>query len=444
MKISRPRKTNPRRSDDGSATVMRRRIEDSSGFSLVELLVALVVFSIILTAIMALFISNTRLARTQLHLSDMQQSHRIAQHDLVRHVRIAGRGGLPTSQYPALPAYAGSLLPDGIALAVDNNVPAATRIAGDDDARVLEGTDILTVRGIFNSPVYQVNPAAGNFTYDAGAKRGSLVINKKSPTGVPQSLTAFEEAINDVSAEAILLISPLEDAVYAIVEMDPGQSSTVTVGDETESVTIGFVTDGGNTADYLALSPSGQYPPELNTVAYVGILEEYQFYIREARAIPGDSTSELMPKLTRARVFPGTDTAHLGVAANLVADQADNILDLQIALGVDTVPTDGLAIEGDGTDPTPTNSDEWLFNHAGDDPTEVKWTNALNAPARLFYIRINTLARTDRPDARFQAPLLTQIEDKDYSSAPFDQYNTTLERLYRRRVLQTIVDLRNL
>jgi hypothetical protein len=209
-------------------------------------------------------------------------------------------------------------------------------------------------------------------------------------------------------------------------------------------VTLAFNTQGGNTVDYLALSPSGQYPGALNTVAYAGILEEYQFYIREARAIPGDSTSELMPRLTKARVFPGTDNAYGSDNTNLAADQADNILDLQIALGVDTFPTDDVALEGDGTDPTPTDSDEWLFNHSGDDPTEVKWTNASNEPSRLFYLRINTLARADRPDTRFEAPLLTQIEDKDYTSAPFDQYNTRLERQYRRRILQTIVDLRNL
>ena len=178
--------------------------------------------------------------------------------------------------------------------------------------------------------------------------------------------------------------------------------------------------------------------------SYAGILEEYQFYIREERANPGDASSELMPRLARARLFPGTTEAHLGDDTNLRADQADNILDLQIAFGVDTFPTDGLAIEGDGTDPAPTNTDEWLFNHSADDPTEVKWANDLANPSNLFYIRINTLARTDRPDARFQAPLLTQIEDKDYTSAPFDKYNTDLERLYRRRILQTTVDLRNL
>ena len=85
-----------------------------------------------------------------------------------------------------------------------------------------------------------------------------------------------------------------------------------------------------------------------------------------------------------------------------------------------------------------------MFNHPNDDPTEAKWVNTLANPAKLFYIRVNTLARTDRPDTRFQAPLLTQIEDKDYTSSPFDLYNTRDERMYRRRNLQTIVDLRNI
>ena len=65
-------------------------------------------------------------------------------------------------------------------------------------------------------------------------------------------------------------------------------------------------------------------------------------------------------------------------------------------------------------------------------------------PARLFYVRINTLARTDRPDSRYQAPVLNLIEDKSYSGAQFNQYNTRLERMFRRRTLRTTVDLRNL
>jgi hypothetical protein len=211
-----------------------------------------------------------------------------------------------------------------------------------------------------------------------------------------------------------------------------------------EFATLSFTTQGGNTAAYLGLSPGGQFPAGLSTVSFVGVLEEYQYYVREERAIPGDPTSELVPRLSRARTYPGTTIAHLTDTNNLHSDMADNVLDLQVALGVDTAPRDGVVLEGDPTNPAPSSTDEWLFNHPADDPTEAKWTNTLVDPARLFYVRITTLARTDRPDTRFQAPLLGLLEDKDYGSAPFTQYNSQLERMFRRRTLRTTVDLRNL
>ena len=424
------------------------------GFTLVEVVVALAVVTIILSAVMAMFSFNTRIARAQMHLSGMQQSLRFAQYELVRSVRMAGRGGLPTSQYPALPGYTGQLLPDGIAVAVTNNVAAGTQIAGWSGANVVEGTDILTVRGVFSSPVYQLNPAAGEFTYDPATGTGSVIVRRQSPTGVPQDLTPFEDRINPPSgdppvADALLLVSPLDDSLYAVVEMQPGGSSSTVVGGTTEFVSVAFTTQGGgNATDFLGLSPGGVYPPTLTTVAYVGLLEEYQFYVREERAIRGDPTSELIPRLARAQVFPGTAVAYENDTANLTGDLVENILDLQVAIGVDSVSglgaRDGVVIEGDGVDTTPAADDEWLFNHPSDDPTDVKWVNTIVAPSKLFYLRISTLARTDRPDTRYQAPLLTQIEDKDYSSAPFNTYNSQLERMYRRRVLQTTVDLRNI
>ena len=56
---------------------------------------------------------------------------------------------------------------------------------------------------------------------------------------------------------------------------------------------------------------------------------------------------------------------------------------------------------------------------------------------------IFTLARTDRRDRNYQAPLLATVEDKDYSASPFNVFNSREERMFRRRLLTTVVDLRN-
>jgi len=68
---------------------------------------------------------------------------------------------------------------------------------------------------------------------------------------------------------------------------------------------------------------------------------------------------------------------------------------------------------------------------------------ALFANADLYYVRITTLARTDRRDKSYQAPVLERVEDNTYDkdSAVF---NTTNERMYRRRLLRTVIDMRNL
>lgn len=86
---------------------MRTNLRARAGFTLIELLVSMVVFLGILVAMFAVFNANYKLAQVQTHVANMQQSLRIAQHDLVRMVRMAGRGGLSRGT-----------LPQGLAVAV--------------------------------------------------------------------------------------------------------------------------------------------------------------------------------------------------------------------------------------------------------------------------------------------------------------------------------------
>lgn len=419
-------------------TAARRR-----GFTLAELIVGLGIMVGVLLGVLALFDLSSKVANVQTNVADMQQSLRIGQHQLVQDVRMAGRGPLPLVQFPVLP-YAGQLMPTGVAVSLENNVAANTALGvpACPCARVLQGTDMLHIRGVFNSPVYQVNPAAGTFQVNS-PNDGTLQLSNFSPTGVPQDLQPVKEAILSAQGgdpEALVLLSAVDAGVYAVVEIGSGSSFTPAVGPP-ESASIAFTIQGGTHTDaYLDLSPGGVFPSGLVTVAYAGLLEEYIYYVREEYSIPGDNTSELMPLLSRARVYPGTVAAHLGDTTNLRVDLADNVVDLQIALGIDS-DGDGAITESD----PPDAADDWLFNSGADDPTDTaKWNGTLTDPRRLFYLRINTLARTNRPDIRHQAPLLVSVEDKDYTVSPFDAYNSRERRMRRRRVLQTVIDLRNL
>lgn len=426
-----------------STTVRPRRRRGELGFTLTELLVTLLIVTLVLLAVLGLFDMASRTARTQTHLADMQQSLRVAQQTVVRLVRMSGRGGLPTWN-------GANTLPAGVALAVSNNVAADTEIAGNPAAPVLEGTDVVTVRGVFNSPLYQVDPIGTAFEYKPGNATGRVTLSFETPTGAPQPLEAIRDAILRVNGgvgggthpEALLLVSPMGQ--YAVVEMRPGGAFSPSTGVVTTAVIEFRVTDGVFTTapdgPYSKISQGGSYPSTLRTVAYAGLLEEYQLFVREVRAVPGVATSELMPELVRARVYPNTNVAYARDAASLGEVIADNVLDLQVALGVDT-NGDGLITEGTvGAEVAP-NADEWLFNDAGDDPAPGKWNTGGSA---LYYLRINTLVRTDRAEPYYDDESLGVIEDKDYAQAPFNAYNAEWQRRYHRRQLRTTVDLRNL
>jgi hypothetical protein len=223
-------------------------------------------------------------------------------------------------------------------------------------------------------------------------------------------------------------------------------------------VVIGFkvgTLDGVDIRDHY-LQLSNGFPTTLRNVANVALLEEYRYYVREEHVVAGDDSTDYAPRLVKARFYPNTEVPHVS-DPEFGTEVSDNILDLQLALGIDA-DGDGTIEEGtDGTGPREEipegtlgkDEDEWLFNIAGDvdgdgDPAEAtKWNPGTGTPA-LAYVRVTTIARTDRRDLEYMAPLLVTSEDKDFSESPFDVFNTLGERRFRRRQLQTVVDMRNL
>ncbi|HEY9420248.1 MAG TPA: prepilin-type N-terminal cleavage/methylation domain-containing protein [Thermoanaerobaculia bacterium] len=408
-----------------------------AGFTLVEMIVSLAITALLLVGVLATFDLNSRITRVETHVADMQQSLRIAQDDIVRTVRMSGRGGLDL-------ADVANPLPQGVAISFRDNVADnQLMVATDPETRIVPGTDVLTVRGVLGT-LYQSN-VAGSLTLVPAANptSGTLTLTDPSPGGAAQDLTPLKTAIADGVAEAILLVSTLDDTIHAVVELNPGASIV-----DDKSVTLAFRISGSAQADaYGKLSPGGAFPAALQNVAYAGILEEYRYYVREDHAIPNDRASDLTPKLVKARFFPGTDQPYRGQAINARLDLADNILDLQVAFGFNTPNLGNRAQDSDyiGQDDQIAESangvgDDWLFNATADQPTDAVWQNL---PPE--YVRISTLARTDRrdPDPNYRSPLLpARIENRAYPAT--DPANSDTERKFRRRRLQTVIDLRNL
>jgi hypothetical protein len=241
-------------------------------------------------------------------------------------------------------------------------------------------------------------------------------------------------------------VSPVD--TWVVVEIDDDTSVT----DEAGSVVVGFRVGalGGPEVRDKYIELSNGFPTTLRNVAHVALLEEHRYFIREERAIAGDDSSELVPRLVKARFYPNTEVPHV-TDPDFGNELADNILDLQLALGIDA-NGDGRVEEGTDVPAAGEISkedDEWLFNAAADvdedgEPADVlRWNPVGGAPA-LAYVRFTALARTDRPDLGYLAPLLGRVEDKDFTESPHDFFNTVGERRFRRRQLETVVDMRNL
>ncbi len=426
----------------------------ASGYSLIELIVSLGITIIVLLGLYQIFEKNTEVARIQTQVSDMQQSLRVAQNEMVRFIRMSGRGGLQD----VLNNAGVRLLP---ALSIQDNVPADTyAVPGETESKVVEGTDVLSIRGVFTTPIYQINNAdpisfqlydsAGGLTTDPqSATRGKIVVRNPSPTGIPQNLQPLEDAIGNSSLEALVLVSPVDESIYAVVELMT--SSNVDIPGT--QVTIDFaINSGTHTAEYGQLYLSGSLgspvlPSALSSVATVGMLEEYRIYVRDPDPDP-------VPSLAVARVYPNTDAVNNALDPNAAAvDIADGISELQVALGFDSdVGPPQTDINGDGeidiviTETENGEDDDWLFNAPGDDPNDSPWVppwddtipGAPRAP-RLYYVRINTVAQIQTIDRHYAAPQVQRLEN-----SPLATINDDDERRFRRHLLQTTIDLRNL
>lgn len=387
-----------------------------AGFSLVELLVSLAVASLLLTGVLAAFNLNSRLARVQTQVADMQQSSRVSQYDVTRITRMTGRGGLPA----AIGYNAADDAIEALALELRNNVASNTQIGGVGTPDVVEETDVLTVRGVFSSPIYQVDLLMTG-PVDPLSDTGTLSLGYLSPSGVPQNMQPIADAVNAAEGgdtDALILVSSV-GTDYAVVELTGGVVTSG--GGEVVTVQLNFAQAGGeHTAEYLALTENNVFPPAMTRVAYVGLLEEYRYYVRDDPDGPS--------RLSRARFYPGTETPHY---SNPTAqeDVADNVLDLQIAFGIDR-----------NADGQFDDVNEWLWDDPDDDPTDVAWANK-----QPYYLRINTLARTNRPDPKYRDPAIDFVENREYDEpAEPTSEAEILARSHRRKLLRNTVDLRNL
>ncbi|MFQ5349255.1 MAG: PilW family protein [Thermoanaerobaculia bacterium] len=431
----------------------------SGGFSLVELLVGLAVTSMLLLAIVGVFSAGSKVARVETQNSDLQQTLRASHRQITRYVNMAGRGGLALA-LPNTPVYQGPALTmrNAAGVGADNGQIA---IGFANTPVAVDGSDILVARGVFTTQVFQIETLApGDFqlfnlgiptTDPTAATDGVVVIHDLTNTGVQQDLTPLSDAITGNIPEALVLQSPMDERIVAVVELDFANSA-VAAG----QATLAFKVQGMTHPEYRDLYASGAGPQPvlpigLNSVANVGVLEEYRFYVREPPPpIPG--LPEGTPKLSMARMFPGTEIPYLSVLANAAVDLADNVLDMQVGLAFDSnlgpaatdQNGDGVVNEDDLEvyEAADGENDDYLFNTKEDDPAVAPWNGAAAPQPELYYVRLSLLARAGRRERNYQAPELLGYED--VQALRILNWNSFEERMFKRRFQQTVIELRNL
>ncbi len=437
----------------------------AAGFSLLESLVALLVLAGVMIGILSLFESSDKLSRTQSYIAEMQTSQRLAQADLVEMIRMSGIGGLPEG-IPSAAAAGNSqgVFPSGLALAVRKNVPAESRIGNASSPKILTGTDVLILRGVFSTPVYYLepqqplalNPGTGR------ADRHVIELKRAVDIGVEQDLEPLRQALRAAlnagspRPEAVIVRDRFNPGAYAVFQLDPATTVPGNTGDAT--LTIGLTLASGTAyaepygrfargttllqgagGETLEL-PSGTVVTLPRQVGTLGLLEEYRVYVRQDFAVADDNTTRLKPVLARARFYPGTDDLHPEGSLDL----ADHTIDLQVALGVDQVVPGSVPPHGDGRIAEDgTSADEVLFNAADDDDglTNIGFSPWAAPGAQVAFLRLHTIVQAARPDRDFPGLGLGQIEDQDRSASVFSLGDY---RKFRKQHLATTIELRNM
>ncbi len=505
-------------------------VRPDAGFSLIELLVGVVIMAEILVGVSILLNSSSKLAQAQTHVAEIQQSLRVGQSEITGFAKSAGIGGLPITRLnlpdgepnAANPNYdlPGAFPRKGYAVSVINNYPvgpitkvlhSTSSVLGADE--VVPGSDVLVLRGVFTTPVYYFDPplditpwlgtGGSSELLNAGADQEVVVPERVRIVGeewedYPQNFAALVEALTAAKAanrpEAFILRDTLNPNAYAIMEFDYQRTeNTDLTPDDCEDVpeSAGYVpecikfllrldpdNEPGKTYGPLMFGTSllpglggksftlSEGPPKVqaqfpSTIGSIGLLEEYRFYVRAEWAIPGDNTTRLTPVLSRARFLPGTD-----VQIDRV-DLADNVIDLQIAVGIDT---DAPGDDGYGEITDFGNSaDELLFNAVNDtdsDSYKFPCTEVNDDPdtaedetvtcssytwydpeVEVHFLRINTLVQSRSAVAGYRSPVIGFVEDHSRGTSFHmlgRDYNYNDEVTYHRRWLQTVVELRNL
>jgi len=174
--------------------MIKTRRGSSSGFSLIEMLVAIAVFTILMIGLLNLLDNSSRVSKIEGALADTQENVRYATYHLMRTARMMGGSIVPF-------ARGGGSGNAWAAGEVRNNVGASQTIFGT-AVDTMAGSDVLILRGFFDvAPFFiaQTDVAVGS--------PGTVTIREQNGARVINDLSQYATLGTDIFATRGLVIA---------------------------------------------------------------------------------------------------------------------------------------------------------------------------------------------------------------------------------------------
>lgn len=228
----------------------RRTAKTASGFTLIELMIAMLLGLIVIGGVISVFLANQQVYRTNAALGDVQNGSRVSFEMLAQNIREAGllgcgNNGQVANVLPESPKNGGTawwadwdhntLMGYGAGSATDN--PVLT--TGTDAGNQVSGTDSLMI---------------------LSAADGGLSVKTQTASGTTFSLNGSS---NDLAANKVMIVcDPWEAAIFRASSYTAGTTPVIGYAQTSGSTTVNVSTSlrpyntvGGLSATYAPNSP---------------------------------------------------------------------------------------------------------------------------------------------------------------------------------------------
>ncbi len=401
--------------------MIRTRPLREGGFTLIEMMIVVFLLAIAMLGLLAVFDASARINKSEQDVADAQGSVRYGIYQMTRTIRAAGAGGLYVSQSILNGKDTGLAGVTGAA-SYDNVTSASLKNLADVPVPVRDGTDMVEVRGVINSPLLGFDQGHGCVAGVGSARipcTGNPLVWTAAITGTLALTHVNDDAANNraqfsaidlytqsaTTTDPFLLVVSFNDELHAPCGIMQNSYNVALLDDKTKlgvNATFGTgVKFGSALAQELnsEVPATGSQPPvALNNVRRAGILDDIIYFI--------DNTDPVHPALAQAtRRGDHFDIVRL----------ADDVEDMQVAYGVDA--NDNGSIDRTGAPNTTTdtdenfstvaNNDEWRPNVLTETPNVatdffVPGTPESHCP-RLQGLMISLVAKSKDPDPTYRA-----------------------------------------